>query len=769
MEKESRERIRRGREARGTSPRAALRRVLLLAEGRQFREAAAVVARAGSGVLAPLAADLPLDLLADSLPHSAVLIELLLNRLVELDVSPRPSLPVEALAWRLAALLGGPAGAGEAARLAGAARALARYQPALPAAVDARRRQLDQAVHGLGTHGLTAAAGDGGDSELVSLHAALRDALAAHVEAYKQALHKVQELSAVTAVTAPAASSHQRLLALPAADVERRLIDNASLLAAVRRAPPTLAALAAALDARVAADKQVLACAGLVRRADPHNHKPPPANDTRPVAGVLMSYSRGCATLLSLMTDGKGPAPSGAQPEPGPEPEPAPEPPRSPPDSASDGYHSDSDHSHPAPDRYVLTRPVRVDSSGTEPGPGPEPEPAPEPPRSPPDSASDGYHSDSDHSHPAPDRYVLTRPVRVDSSGTEPGPGPEPEPAPEPPRSPPDSASDGYHSDSDHSHPAPDSPEPEPAPEPPRSPPDSASDGYHSDSDHSHPAPDRYVLTRPVRVDSSGTEPGPGPEPEPAPEPPRSPPDSASDGYHSDSDHSHPAPDRSSVVAGAVAAYGEAWAGAAARWLPALANLPCLRRAPALPHKIVFSVVVLSFRAAISLRDKRLAEVKALLGADDPPHPAQATAGEDSGSEGAGAGEEALARLTAAATRVLRAKAHVTPLHDAERTVVTQVASTLREYTGLAESSALRALTAACCRAAWRLVLAAPQLRLDTDFTATRFDPEKHVVWVAGAGRAAAAGGARGQPIRSFVWPALLDRQRVLFRAVVLV
>ncbi|XP_061723240.1 uncharacterized protein LOC133529524 [Cydia pomonella] len=576
MEKESRERIGRGREARGTSPRAALRRVLLLAEGRQFREAAAVVARAGSGVLAPLAADLPLDLLADSLPHSAVLIELLLNRLVELDVSPRPSLPVEALAWRLAALLGGPAGAGEAARLAGAARALARYQPALPAAVDARRRQLDQAVHGLGTHGLTAAAGDGGDSELVSLHSALRDALTAHVEAYKQALHKVQELSAVTAVTAPAASSHQRLLALPAADVERRLIDNASLLAAVRRAPPTLAALAAALDARVAADKQVLACAGLVRRADPHNHKPPPANDTRPVAGVLMSYSRGCATLLSLMTDGKGPAPSGTEPE-------------------------------------------------------------------------------------------------------------------------------------------------------------------------------------------------PGPEPEHAPDPPRSPPDSASDGYHSDSDHSHPAPDRSSVVAGAVAAYGEAWAGAAARWLPALASLPSLRRAPALPHKIVFSVVVLSFRAAISLRDKRLAEVKALLGADDPPRPPQSTAGEDSGSEGAGADEEALARLTAAATRVLRAKAHVTPLHDAERTVVTQVASTLREYTGLAESTALRALTAACCRAAWRLVLAAPQLRLDTDFTATRFDPEKHVVWVAGAGRAAAAGGARGQPIRSFVWPALLDHQRVLFRAVVLV
>lgn len=65
---------------------------------------------------------------------------------MELGGAP-PALPLEALAWRLAALLGG-AGAGEAARLAGAARALARAAPALPPAVDARRRQLDQAVHG---------------------------------------------------------------------------------------------------------------------------------------------------------------------------------------------------------------------------------------------------------------------------------------------------------------------------------------------------------------------------------------------------------------------------------------------------------------------------------------------------------------------------------------------------------------------------------------------------------------------------------------------
>lgn len=82
---ESRERIRREREREKntyTSPRLALRRVLLLAEGRQFREAAAILSRLGPGVLQSVASELPIDLLVEALPHSAHLIETLLNRSV---------------------------------------------------------------------------------------------------------------------------------------------------------------------------------------------------------------------------------------------------------------------------------------------------------------------------------------------------------------------------------------------------------------------------------------------------------------------------------------------------------------------------------------------------------------------------------------------------------------------------------------------------------------------------------------------------------------
>lgn len=62
------------------SPRLVLRRVLVLSEGRQYREAATVLARLGPTGLAAVAGDLPLDLLVDGLPHSAQLLETIFNK-----------------------------------------------------------------------------------------------------------------------------------------------------------------------------------------------------------------------------------------------------------------------------------------------------------------------------------------------------------------------------------------------------------------------------------------------------------------------------------------------------------------------------------------------------------------------------------------------------------------------------------------------------------------------------------------------------------------
>ncbi|XP_032523537.1 uncharacterized protein LOC116774866 [Danaus plexippus] len=521
---ESRERIRREREREKntyTSPRLALRRVLLLAEGRQFREAAAILSRLGPGVLQSVAGELPVDLLVEALPHSSHLLETLLNRLISLEITPRPELQCETVAWRLVGLLGGDQGSGLRARTARLASALVHYSPDAREAVDNRRRQLDAAVQGLGTHGLTADS----SGTLISLHVAMKNELQRHVEVYKQALHKLEELSSVTVNQDPASSSHQRLLALSHADVERRLIDNKSLLTIVDKpALKQLPTLVASLSARVDSDKAVLACVGQIKRSDPTLD----LSDTRPVAGVLMNYSRGCAALLSQMTE------------------------------------------------------VLVVNT----------------PRSPTDSASDGYHSDSDDSHQHPDRSKL------------------------------------------------------------------------------------------------------------------------------------------------VSQYAAVWSLAAEEVLPALAALEPLKPTPNLKYKIVFSVVVLSFRAAISLRDKRISEVKSLLGCESDDTP---------GTSG----------FVAAAMRLLRNTADTFPLGDAERTVINQVVSTLREYPCLESCGALHALAAVACRAAWTISLH-PPLRIDTDFTPVVMNPEKHVRFSQDSRE------RRSDLIRSFVWPALVDGTRCVFRAIVL-
>ncbi|CAB3222906.1 unnamed protein product [Arctia plantaginis] len=451
-------------------------------------------------------------------------------RLISLEIAPRPDVQCEAVAWRLVGLLGADQGSGLRARTARLASALVHYTPDARDAIDARRRQLDAAVQGLGTHGLTADA----SGSLISLHVAMKNELHRHVEVYKQALHKLEELSRVTITQDPAASSHQRLLALSHCDVERRLIDNKSLLTIVDKlALRQLPTLVSSLAARVESDKAVLACIGQIKRSDPTLD----LSDTRPVAGVLMSYSRGCAAVLGQM---------------------------------SEGERGNSD---------------------------------PVTPRSPTDSASDGYHSDSDDSQQMPDRSKL------------------------------------------------------------------------------------------------------------------------------------------------ISQYAAVWSRAADETLPALAALDQLRHTPHLKYKIIFSVVVLSFRAAISLRDRRLTEVQALLGVDVESTPS----------------DPSLTRLTASAIRVLHQTAHSFPLGEAERTVVNQVVSTLREYPCLSSCGALHALVAAACRAAWTISLHSPPLRIDTDFTPVVMNPEKHVRFTSSDGR-----DRRSDLIKSFVWPALMDGNRCVFRAVVL-
>ncbi|XP_023029011.1 uncharacterized protein [Leptinotarsa decemlineata] len=286
--RESGDRFRRER-ASPTSPRIVLRRVLVLSEGRQFREAAAVLQKLGPNTIATVAGELPLDLLVEGLPHSAQLLETLFNKLIA--SGQRPNINAELVVWQLVRLLASHDDPTLKTKVARLAKALLDYQPDFQRIISARRKALEQAVQGLGCHGLTPDV-----SGLTHLHVAIKNELQRHIDAYKSALHRLDELGLCSADNKkPVDASHQRLLSLRLPEVQQRLIDNKTLLTILDKpALKQLDSLVETLADRVQNDKEALFCVSQLKRLQP-------VGEDIPVATILMSFSRGCGALLDLM------------------------------------------------------------------------------------------------------------------------------------------------------------------------------------------------------------------------------------------------------------------------------------------------------------------------------------------------------------------------------------------------------------------------------------------------------------------------------------
>lgn len=199
------------------------------------------------------------------------------------------------------------------------------YEPNLRHTIRETRKSFNDAVQGLGVHGLTTDA----SGQLISLHMALKSELQRHIDTYKVALHKLEELSAITINQDPAHSSHQRLLAINYGDIQQRLIDNKTILTLLDKpALKQLASLIENLSQRVENDKEVLKAVGQVKRVDMQANL-----EKRPAAGLLMNFARGCEVVLQMMgpesLNGPSTTPSIGSPNGGSN------------SSCSDGYHSD--------------------------------------------------------------------------------------------------------------------------------------------------------------------------------------------------------------------------------------------------------------------------------------------------------------------------------------------------------------------------------------------------------------------------------------------
>ncbi|KYM88921.1 hypothetical protein ALC53_02687 [Atta colombica] len=295
----------------GSNPRMALRRLLRLYEGRQYREAAGFLMKLPHYTLKAALPDIPVDLLIETLPHSLTLLEALYSRLLELNISDMKILRIEQVLWRVVHLISSQ----DHFRPRIWCKLLVslnRLSPNTKSTLLSRRRALDRAVEGLGKHGLvpssqTNISENSVTPNLVPLPVALREELETRTEAYKLALHKIENFGKHAGTNKAdqgvQAASHQRQLSLKYSEIQQRLIDNQSLLNTLEKAggPCSLENLLAELKRRVEQDKEALREWTALRKSTSGS-----TNMKNPaLAARLLQFSRGCALALQFMNEDK--------------------------------------------------------------------------------------------------------------------------------------------------------------------------------------------------------------------------------------------------------------------------------------------------------------------------------------------------------------------------------------------------------------------------------------------------------------------------------
>ncbi|KAK8740905.1 hypothetical protein OTU49_002767, partial [Cherax quadricarinatus] len=327
------------------SPRHAIKRILLLTENFQYRDAASFIHRLPAATFKVIVADLPIEVLVEAMPHSLPIVEALYCKVSETAPVVAGSTRIlrpEAVVWQMVRFF-----AQQEECLTGdirwefcgpfvtsckkVLRVIARSEPKIRKILHQRRKQLEKAIEGMGHHGLVGTS----DESLQSLHDALKLEFEKVVKSYTQALEKLEELSlsnkaslqrSISHGPAPIQASHQRQLSITQEEVQQRLIKNKTLLNVVE---PTLGnhsldVLLGILQRRIEYDKETLFQFTQLRKEAKE------VDGNAVIAPILMRYTHGCEQVLEMLKEAveeDGGAPVGDE------------------DEGSDvsGYHSDSD------------------------------------------------------------------------------------------------------------------------------------------------------------------------------------------------------------------------------------------------------------------------------------------------------------------------------------------------------------------------------------------------------------------------------------------
>ncbi|CAB4067273.1 unnamed protein product [Lepeophtheirus salmonis] len=189
---------------------------------------------------------------------------------------------------------------------------LLQAEPKLKRVVLDRKRALMKAIESLGQHGMVGTS----DEKLMNLHDALKLEFQKVQKTYGEALTKLETMSLVgshpvvnksngtisgrLSRAPPIAQSHQRQLSLKANEIQLRLIKNKTLLNAIEPAleNTALEVLLGILQKRIELDKECLFQFTQVKRESKLQ-----GDDTQSVAPILMRYQRGCQQVLDLMKE----------------------------------------------------------------------------------------------------------------------------------------------------------------------------------------------------------------------------------------------------------------------------------------------------------------------------------------------------------------------------------------------------------------------------------------------------------------------------------
>ncbi|XP_060071572.1 uncharacterized protein LOC132551450 [Ylistrum balloti] len=230
-------------EANDITPHVALRKVALLFETKKYEECATLIRKMNYVTLENILAEVPLEVLYDSMPYSLSILEALYVKIYDSsdESFPKDQLCLDQLLKRMVVCFAKLSQNSVKAEqydikyypsCRNILRVVLSMEPQVKRQIRQKRRALDRCLKHLGQHGLV----DCSNGNLMQLHDAMKLQLEQIVSNYRNALVTLDELSLVTTKhpparsvsfgKAPSAASHQRLMQVTRTDVQSRIIKN---------------------------------------------------------------------------------------------------------------------------------------------------------------------------------------------------------------------------------------------------------------------------------------------------------------------------------------------------------------------------------------------------------------------------------------------------------------------------------------------------------------------------------------------------------------